>query len=177
VDPGPPQGQSPRSLLGGWALPKPRPNKEGQGSRAHGFPLPIWPLGGPTPTPKKHERSHWESPRLTCSPHETGKSPRHGNGRLCCTTTPRSSHISRRQLMYIKEKNTSLFLSRKLKKSDKNWLRKLRSKSTSWGRNMRAAASPLAGRFLSVLSVPSRLSGPEHDQQCLAQAPPNVNRP
>jgi hypothetical protein len=39
---------------------------------------------------------------------------------------------------------------------------------------------PLAGRFLSVLSVlsvPSRLSGAEHDQQCLAQAPPNVNRP
>jgi hypothetical protein len=61
---------------------------------------------------------------------------------------------------------------------------------------MRAAASRLAGRFLSVLSVPSRLSGAEraergasvlsgaeraerseHDQQCLAQAPPNVNRP
>jgi hypothetical protein len=47
-------------------------------------------------------------------------------------------------------------------------------KSTSWGRNMRAAASPLAGRSLSVLSV---LNSPEHDQQCLAQTPPNVNRP
>jgi hypothetical protein len=46
---------------------------------------------------------------------ETGKSPRHGNGRLCCTTTPRSSHTSRRQLVYIKEKNTS-FCESKIKK-------------------------------------------------------------
>jgi hypothetical protein len=76
--------------------------------------------------------------------------------------------ISRRQLIYIKEKNRSFFSESKIEKSEKNWLRKLRSKSTS------ASASPPAGRFLSVLSV---LSGPEHDQQCLAQAPPNVNRP
>jgi hypothetical protein len=68
-------------------------------------------------------------------------------------------------LIYIKEKDTSLFLNRKAKESDKNWLRKLRSKSTSWGRNIRAAASPLAGRFLSVLSVPSRLSGAERAKQ------------
>jgi hypothetical protein len=65
---------------------------------------PIWPLGGPTPTsleiayhtticdletthPHLNATSahhHLASPRLTCSPHETGKSPRHGNGRLCC---------------------------------------------------------------------------------------------
>jgi hypothetical protein len=35
------------------AIPgEPRSNKEGQGSRARGFPLLyFWPLGGPTPTP------------------------------------------------------------------------------------------------------------------------------
>jgi hypothetical protein len=49
--------------------------------------------------------------------------------------------------MYVKEKNTTFLLNRKLKKSDTYWLRKLRSKSTSWGRNMRAAASPLAAPF------------------------------
>jgi hypothetical protein len=59
-------------MLGAWALPKPRSNKEGQRCRAHGFPL----FG-----------HHLASPRLTCSPHETGKSPRHGNGRLCCTSS------------------------------------------------------------------------------------------
>jgi hypothetical protein len=158
---GPPHANS---MLGAWALPKPRSNKEA------------------TPTASPHlatsAHHHLASPRLTCSPH--------GDGRLYCTATPRSSHISRRQLVYIKEKNKSFFLNRKSKQSDKNWLRKFRSKSTSWGRNMRVAASPLAGRLLSVLSVLSRLSrlsvvlsvlsGPEHDQQCLAQAPPNVNR-
>jgi hypothetical protein len=56
-------------------------------------------------------------------------------------------------------------LNQKFKKFDKNWLRKLRSKSTSWGRNMRAAASPLAGRFLSVLSVPSRLINAERAER------------
>jgi hypothetical protein len=53
----------------------------------------------------------------------------HGNGRLCCTTTPQSSHISRRQLIYIKEKDTGFLLNRKAKESDKNWVTKLRSKS------------------------------------------------
>jgi hypothetical protein len=98
-----PQEHSPRSMLGAWALPKPRSNKEGQGCRAHGFHL----FGHQCPPP-------------------------YGNGRLCCTTTPRSSHISRWQLLYIKEKTTSFFLNRKLKKSDKNWLSKLRSKLACW---------------------------------------------
>jgi hypothetical protein len=123
-------------------------NKEGQGCRAHGFPL----FGPQCPPPLGEPTAHVFAPR-------------DGNGRLCCTTTPRSSHISGRQLVYIKEKNTSFFLNQKLKKFDKNWLRKLRSKSTSWGRNMRAAASPLAGRFLSVLSVPSRLSNAERAER------------
>jgi hypothetical protein len=86
----PPQAQSPCSMLG---IQSPRLS-------------PIWPLGGPTPTPQRDK----------CPPplgEETGKSPRHGNGRLCCITTPRSSHISRRQLMEKIEV------------------------SASWGRNMR----------------------------------------
>jgi hypothetical protein len=36
---GAPQAHSPLSMLGAWALPKPRSNKEGQRCRAHGFPL------------------------------------------------------------------------------------------------------------------------------------------
>jgi hypothetical protein len=61
--------------------------------------------------------------------------------------------------MYIKEKDTSFFLNRKLRKSDKNWLTKLRSKSTSWSRNTRAAASPLSERAEHAKQAKQRQAG------------------
>jgi hypothetical protein len=73
---------------------------------------PLWP---PVPTTTAFPSLATSAHHHLASP--TRKSLRHGNGGLCCTSTPRSSHISRRKLMYIKEKKTSFFLNRKSKKN------------------------------------------------------------